>query len=175
MNWTSAILYCVTGLLCGHAAFFMMMQTVNGGPWSMWGPIMLGAAILLMVAGIRAAAPRLAVFWLAAIAATTTLVICTAFGTWPLRCWLFAAILGVSAWAVLKVDAAIKRGDVAALLVTLLLAASWASISVNTVHAYLSPNASSSTNVVLVVLLFYWVLILGVLLRAGFSVFRSRA
>ena len=27
----------------GAAAFYMIMQTVNGGPWSWWGPTMLGA------------------------------------------------------------------------------------------------------------------------------------
>ncbi|HWO30867.1 MAG TPA: hypothetical protein VNO32_18890, partial [Candidatus Acidoferrum sp.] len=54
----SGILYCITALLTGHAAFYMMMQTVNGGPWSWWGPIMLGAAILLMTASIHTLAPR---------------------------------------------------------------------------------------------------------------------
>jgi hypothetical protein len=136
---------------------------------------MLGAAILLMVAGIRAVAPRLAVVWLAVIAATVPLAICTAFGTWPLRCWVFAAALGLSAWAILKVDAAIKRGDIAALSVSLLLVASWTSISVNTVHAYLSLNALNASPVVLVVLLFYWILVIGVLVRAGVTVFRRRS
>jgi hypothetical protein len=152
----------------------MMMQTVNGGPWSWWGPIMLGAAILLMVAGIRAVASRLAVVWLAAIAAMAPLVICTAFGTWPLRCWVFAVVLGLIAWVILKVDATIKRGDIAALSVSLFIAASWTSISVNTIHAYLSPNILNPSAVALVVLLFYWVLIVCVLMHAGISVFRVR-
>jgi len=175
MRASTGILYSITAFLTGFAAFSMMMQTVNGGPWSWWGPIMLGAAVLLMVAGFRALAPRLAVGWLAAIAAATPLAICTAFGTWPLRCWIFAAALGLSGWAILKADATIKHGDIAALSVSLLLVASWTSISVNTVHAYLSPNALNTSNVALVVLLFYWVLTIGVLVRAGITVFRSQS
>jgi hypothetical protein len=135
---------------------------------------MLGAAVLLMVASINALVPRLAVSWLAAIAAATPLAICTAFGTWPLRCWLFAAALGLSAWAVLKVDATIKHGDIAAFSVSLLLVASWTSISVNTVHDYLSPKVLNTGAGTLVVLLFYWVLIIGVLVRAGITVFRRQ-
>lgn len=175
MRSSAGILYSITALLTGFAAFSMMMQTVNGGPWSWWGPVMLGAAVLLMVAGLRALAPRLSVICLAAFAAATPLAICTAFGTWPLRCWIFAAALGLAAWAILKVDATIKHGDIAALSVSLLLVASWTSISVNTFRAYLSPNALSTSNVALVVLLFYWVLIMGVLVRAGITVFRSQS
>jgi hypothetical protein len=57
----------------------------------------------------------------------------------------------------------IRHGDVAAFTLSLLLAASWASISVNTVRACFSPNALNASAVVLVVLLFYWVFISGVL------------
>jgi hypothetical protein len=173
VNWSTAILYGITALLCGHAALLMMMQTVNGGTPSWWGPIMLGAAILLMVAGIRAVTPRLAIVWLAAIAATGPIAICTAFATWPLRCWIFAVALGLSAYIILKVDRTVKRGDIAALLASFLLAASWISVSLNAIRAYLSPNALKPNTVALVILLFYWVLIAGVLLRAGASVLSS--
>jgi hypothetical protein len=173
-NWSSGILYGITALLTGFAAFAMMMQTVNGGPWSWWGPIMLGSAILLMVAALRALAPRLAVIWWAVIAAATPLSICTAFGTWPLRCWLFAAILGLSAWVIITADKAIKHGDIAALLVSLLLVASWTAITVNTVHASLSTNAANTSVVALAMLLLFWALTIGVLLRAGTTVFRGR-
>ncbi len=175
MRASAGILYGITALLTGFAAFSMMMQTVNGGPWSWWGPIMLGAAVLLMVAGLRALAPRLSVSWLAAIAAATPLAICTAFGTWPLRCWIFAAALGLSAWAILKADATIRHGDIAAFSVSLLLVASWTSISMNTVHAYLSTNVLNTSAVALVVLLLYWILIIAVLVRAGTTVFRRQS
>lgn len=134
---------------------------------------MLGAAILLMVAGIHTFAPRLAVIWLASIAAATPLAICTPFGTWPLRCWIFAGALALSAWVFLRIDAIVKRGDVAALSASVLLAASWASITVNTLHAYLSQNAESSNAAALVVVLLYWALIVGVLVCSGITIFRS--
>jgi hypothetical protein len=174
MRAIAGVQYGITALLIGYAAFSMMMQSVNGGPSSWWGPVMLGAAILLMVAGVRAFAPRLAIIWLAVMAAATPLGICTAFGAWPLRCWIFAIALGLAAWAIFKVDVAIRRGDVAAFTVGLLLAISWISISVSTIQSYLSPNAARASVIALIVLLFYWVLIISVLLRAGFTVFSRR-
>jgi hypothetical protein len=173
MRRPSGILYSVAALLTGYAASYMLMQTVNGGPWSWWGPIMLGAAILLMVVGIRALAPRLAAGWAATIAAAIPLAICTAFGTWPLRCWVFAAILASSSWALLKVDARVRRGDLAAFSVSLVLVASWTSISINSIRDYLG-NHVTTIGPELVVMLFYWVLILCVLVRSGTTVFRSR-
>jgi hypothetical protein len=170
----SGLLYGITALLTGYAAFYMMMQTVNGGPWSWWGPIMLGAAILLMTASIHTLAPRLALSWLAAIAAATPITICSAFGTWPLRCWIFAAALGLAAWTAFKLDVTIRRGDLAAFSVSLLLAASWTSVSLNTVRSSLSLNTPNTTVVALLVLLFYWVLIIGSLARAGKTVFRKQ-
>jgi hypothetical protein len=136
---------------------------------------MLGASILLMVAGIHSLAPQLTLIWLAAIAAATPIAICTAFGEWPpLRCWVFAVALGLSAWAAFKVDATIRHGEVAAFSVTLLLVAAWTIVSVHTVNAYLSPNVLNSSIAPLSVLLLYWVLTLTVLARAGATVFRRR-
>lgn len=172
MRWSAGILYSVTAILTGSAAFSMMMQTVNGGPWSWWGPVMLGAAILLMVVGIRAFATELAVGWLVAIAAATPPAICSAFGTWPLRCWVFALAVGISAFVLFRVDAAIRHGDTAAFLASSLLAASWISVSVNTVRAYLSPNVANASLAVPAVMLFFWVLIVATLLRSGSTVFR---
>lgn len=169
----SGILYGVTALLTGYAAFYMMMQTVNGAAWSWWGPLMLGAAILLMTASIHALAPRFPLIWLAVIAAAAPISICTAFGTWPARCWIFAAALGLSAWAIFKLDATIRRGDVAAFSMSLLLVASWTAVSVNTVHSSLSLGTINTSVVALIVLLFYWVLIIGVAVRAGRTVFRG--
>jgi hypothetical protein len=169
----TGILYSTTALLTGYAAFYMMMQTVNGGPSSWWSPVTLGAAILLMVTGIRVLAPRLAAGWLAAIAAVTPLLVCTAFGMWPLRCWVFGAALALSAWGIFKIDATIRHGDIAAFSVSLLLAASWTRISVSTLHTYLSTNALNASVDSLSVLLLYWTLIIAVLVRAGLTVFRK--
>ena len=172
MRWPAGILYSITALLTGYAALFMMMQTVNGGPWSWWGPVMLGASILLMVVGIRAFANRLAMGWLVAIAAATPPVICSLFGGWPLRCWLFALAVALSALAIFKVDAVVAHGDAAAFLASSLLGASWISASVNTVRAYFSPNVVNPSPALLVVLFLFWVLIITTLLTSGSTAFR---
>jgi hypothetical protein len=70
------------------------------------------------------------------------------------------------------VDAAIRHGDTAAFLASSLLAASWISVSVNTVRAYLSPNVANASLAVPAVMLFFWVLIVATLLRSGSTVFR---
>jgi hypothetical protein len=172
MRWPAGILYSMTALLTGYAAFYMMMQTVNAGPWSQWGPVMLGAAILLMVVGVRAFVARLAAGWLAVIAAAIPLAICSAFGTWPLRCWVFAFALGLSALAIFKVDAAVQHGDVAAFIVSLLLAVSWISTSIDTVNVYLSPNVMHTNPATLGVLCFFWALIIPTLSNSGSTIFR---
>src|SRR5580700_1331657 len=172
MRWLAGFLYSVTALLTGYAASFLMMQTVNGGPWSWWGPVMLGASILLMVVGIRAFATRLAVGWLAAIAAATPLLICSAFGEWPLRCWIFALAVGLSALAIFKVDATIKHGDAAAFFAGSLLGMSWISVSVNTVRAYFSANVANPNPAALALLFVFWGAIIATLLSSGLSVSR---
>jgi uncharacterized membrane protein len=53
------------------------------------------------------------------------------------------------------------------------LVAAWTASSVNTLRAYLSPNAVSATTVALVVVVLFWALIIGVLVRSGITVFRS--
>ena len=172
MRWPAGILYSITAFLTGYAAFFLMMQTVNGGPWSRWGSVMLGASILLMVVGIHALATRLAIGWLIAIGSATPPVICSVFGEWPLRCWLFALAVGLSALAIFKVDAVIGHGDIAAFLASSLLGASWISVSVNTVRAYFSPNVANPSPAVLALLFLFWVPIITTLLISGNSVFR---
>ncbi len=174
MKKRSGILYCITAALTGYAAFYMMMQTVNGSPFPWWGPIMLGSAILLMVVGIRSLAPRLTVGWAALIAAATPLAICTDFGTWPLRCWVFAAVLALSTCFLLKAETILKHGDVAAFALSLVLLASWIAISIGTFHTYLSKPQVTATAAALVVLLLYWVLTLSVVIRSGTTIFRSR-
>jgi hypothetical protein len=166
------MLYGITALLTGFAAFNMMMQTVNGAPSSWWGPIMLAAAILLMVAGIHAVVPQLSVRSLSVVAAGIPFAICTAFGTWPPRCWIFAAIVGASAFVILKIDASMNHGDTAAFSVTALLALSWLVVSVSTMRGYLYSTAAN-IGLGLLVLLFYWALILTALVRAGLTILRS--
>jgi len=167
---SAGILYVVTALLIGFAAFYMMMQTVNGAPFSWWGPVILGAAILLMVAGIHAVESRIQAGWLSLIAAATPLAICTAFHDWPLRCWIFAAILGALAWVIFKIEAAFKRGAFAAFCLSMIMAAAWLFVSVSTIHSAI--NALGSNAAVLVVLAFYWVLIIAVLTQSGRSILR---
>jgi hypothetical protein len=135
---------------------------------------MLGAAILLMVVGIRALVPRLAVSGAVAIAVATPLIICTVFGTWPPRCWIFAASMAVGAWGLLNADLGLKHGDVAAFSLSLVLLVAWTIVSINSINGYLSKSQLTATGAAFIVLLLYWLLILSVLVRSGGTVFRGR-
>lgn len=175
MRTRGGLTYFVTGVLSGYAAFFMMMQTVNGGPWSWSGPVMLASAILLTFAGgVHTLAPRLAGGWIAAISASAPLAICSAFGAWPPRCWIFAGVVGGVAWAMLKVDAIIDRGDIAAFSASLSLAGCLAAISIATVRTYIAARSPYASPLALVALVFYWLIIVGSLVHATLTVLRSR-
>jgi hypothetical protein len=169
------VLYSGTGILTGYDSLYMMMQTVNGGAWSWWSPAMLGAAILLMIAGIHALAPRLGILWLSLVAVAIPLGICSLAGEWPLVWLISAAVLGLLAWAILRIEAGLRRGDVAAFSVSILMIVSWASASVNTVRSAVAASSPGSYGVVLGVLVFFWVLIIAVAERSGRSVFSARA
>jgi hypothetical protein len=175
MRLPTGIQYVVTAVLTGRAAFYLMMQTVNGGPWSWWGPVILAASILLLVDGIYSLVPRLAVMWLVVIAASVPIAICAPFGTLPLRCWVFAAIMALVEWAFLKVGAAIKRKGIAAFLASVVLVVSWVATSVSLVNYYLHSNTLRMSASLIVMFLMSWALVIGVLVRSGFDLFHMRS
>jgi hypothetical protein len=175
MRLFTGILYIVTASVVGYAALYMMMETVNGSPFSWWGPIILAASILLFVDGVYALIPRLTSVWLAIIAAGLPLAICGLFGTWPLRCWVFAGILGFVEWAFLSLGVTIKRNAISAFSASVVLVVSWAVASVSLVNSFVSSRTWRLSTFIVAVFLATWLLVLGVFAISSFSMFRSRS
>jgi hypothetical protein len=157
--WSAGILYVVTAFQTGYLVLYAMLQTVNGGPWSWWYPIMLGASILLLVGGVHVVAFRVKEGWLVVLAAALPLAMCGAFGGLPLRCWVFAIAVAVVTWASLALASAFKRAAITGLIATLILAASWVPPSVRTLSVYFSAKPPDPNPVALLWLLAPWVLI----------------
>ncbi len=153
-------LYVVTAAITGYSALRLMFLPLNGGTQSWWSPIMLGGSILLLGGGIHAVIPRVKGVWLALFAAALPLVLCAViFGALPSRCWLFTLGVALSMWIIQAVTSVFKRTELAALIATLILAASWVPLSVITLRLYFSPTTSSPDPMVLIWLLAPWVLI----------------
>lgn len=138
-------LYPVTAFMTGYMVLYLMLETIYGGPWSWWYPIMLGASILLLAGGVHVIAPRVKNRWLSAVAGVLPLIMCGAFGALPLRCWIFAIAIAFASWAGLALASAIKRTATTGLMAALILAASWAPPSVRSLTVYFSPNLQTQT------------------------------
>ena len=122
---SAGILNVVTAFLTGYMVLYVMLQTVNGGPWSWWYPIMLGASILLLVGGVHVVASGVKKGSLVALAGVLPLIMCGAFGGLPLRCWVFAIAVALVTWAGLALASAFKRTAITGLIAAVILAASW--------------------------------------------------
>jgi hypothetical protein len=171
MRWAIGVLYVVTGLLTGYAAVYQMMQTVNGGLWSWSYPLMLGASVLLLASGIHNLFPRTTAVWLALIAAVIPIALCALFGSMPVRCWAFAAIIGFVTWSCFTFAGG-RRPGLTALIASMALIASWLPSSFGTIHAYLFPTPPAANQPVLTPLIVFWILLLVVTIISGVSFFR---
>jgi hypothetical protein len=172
-KWALGIVCGVTGLVTGYAAVYQMLQTINGGPWSWWYPIMLGASVLLLTGAVHALAPSVNRGWLVALGAGIPLTLCAAFGTRPVRCWIFAVILGAATWTSLLFASTVKRAGIVSLLAAVILSVSWVPISIHTFGSYLSPNPTSSDPAVLLPVLILWALMIATLVLSGIGSLRS--
>lgn len=173
IRWAPAALYAVTAVLTGYSALYQMLQTINGGPWSWWFPIMLGASILLLIGSFHNVAPLVRPVWLAVIAAAIPLAICSVFGSLPLRCWVFALAVATLAWASLAVTTSVQNVSLTAFIASLMLAVSWLPVSFHTFHIYFSPYPPNADPIALLPLLILWSLITVCLVLSGKSSFRG--
>jgi hypothetical protein len=98
-----------------------MMSTVNGSPES-WIPVLaLTASILLFADGVNLCFSRIHGRWLIVVVTVIPPVLCSIFGEWPLRCWLFSAALAIIEASFLWVAALSRREGVAAFASCLIL------------------------------------------------------
>jgi len=166
-------LYLLTSVMTGYWALRLMFLPLNGGPHSPWPPIMLGASILLLAGGVHAVIPRVQGVWLALLAFAIPLALCAAlFQNLAARCWFFALAIALSAWIIQTIASAFKTAELVPLITSLMLAASWVPLSVNTVRLYFAPTTSNPDPIVLVLSLAPWVLILASV-AAGIIVCKS--
>jgi hypothetical protein len=149
----------LTAVISGYLAL-RIFQQVNGEPRAWWTVIMLGASILLLGGGIHVVVTRVPGGWFALFAAAFPLVLCRVlFGVLPLGCWLFAFAVALSMGIIQALAGAFKGPEYVVLITSLILAASWVPVSVNTLRVYFSLTAGSPNRFVLLFLLGMWVLI----------------
>jgi hypothetical protein len=172
MRWAAGLLYVVTGLITGYATAYQMMQTVNGGPWSWTYPLMLGGSVLMLAAGAHIVFAKTSAVWLALIAATLPIGFCALFGSIPVRCWVFAIIIGAVTWACFTFAVG-RRPGLPALIISGALVTSWLPSSVATIYAYLSSNPPAMNQPVLTPLIVFWIFLLAAMIISGVSFFRT--
>lgn len=166
-------LYLLTSVITGYWALRLMFLPLNGGPQSWWPPIMLGASILLLVVGVHVVVPRVQGVWLVLLALAIPLVLCAALlQSLAARCWFFALAVALSTLLVQTITSALKRRELLLPMVSLILAASWVPLSVNTLRLYFAPTTSSPDPMVLLLSLAPWVLIVASV-AAGIFVCKS--
>ena len=150
----------LTAVISGYWAFRLMYPPVIGGPQAWWPAFMLGASILLLGGGIQAVFPQVRRVWFVLFAGAFPLVLCAVvIGALPSRCWLIAFAVALCMGITQALAWALKKVEYVALITSLIVAASWVPVSVNTLRAYFSPTAGSPNPYVLVFLLGMWVLI----------------
>jgi hypothetical protein len=157
MTRTVSILYFVTAFVTGYWECYLLVRPINGGPWSWWYPITLGASIVLLVGGIFTIAPRTKQVWLVALALAIPLLLCSPFG-WSWSCARYAVSLALLTWGVLALASAFKQAWLVAVAASLVLASWWLRAAAYNLSGYLSPKPSSSDSMAL-----FWVLTTSVL------------
>jgi TPR repeat protein len=126
-----------------------------------------------MVVGVHAVVPRVQGVWLVLLAPAIPLVLCAAlFQSLAARCWFFALAVALSTLLVQTIASALKKGELLLPMVSLILAASWVPLSVNTLRLYFAPATSSPDPMVLLLSLAPWVLIVASV-AAGIFVCKS--
>ncbi len=151
----------LTAIITGYWALRLMSLPVNRGPQTWWPTIMLGASILLLGGGTQGVVPQVRGAWLVLFAEVCPLVLCAVlFRALPSKCWFFAFAVALSMGIIQALASALKRAEYVVLVTSLILAASWVPVSVDTLRGYFSPIPRSSGPIVLFPLLALWVLLL---------------
>jgi hypothetical protein len=160
----AGILHVVTAAITGYWAVRLMFLPLNGGPQSGWPPVMLGASILLLVAGAYVVIPRITGVCLAPLALAVPMVLCAVlFEVTETRCWLFSFVVALGACIIQYAASAFRKADLVPLIASLIL---------NALRLYFAPTASSPDPMLLVLSLSPWALILASA-AAGIAVLRS--
>lgn len=145
MKRASGLLFIAASALSGMWAEHLMGLASIGGPSSWWYPTVLGAAIVLLVAGIKTLFPQFTNFWLAIAAAALSLLSWNV-GAWAKQAIVFAICVAVIAWTVLAAASGPNRRWLAPLVPSAVLVLWWIPALVRSL--YLSNKAVGLVEVI---------------------------
>jgi hypothetical protein len=172
MRVFTGTLYVVTASFMGYAAFLSMMQAVNGATSFWLDPVALAAAIVLLMAGIKAFSPRLSDLWLVVFSACLPLALCAALIALPARCWVFAGAVATAQWALGWSGKRLNRDSLSAFLAGSVLLVSWTVVEFKIFNFYLNSSTMRLSAYLVIQAVLFWLLLAGVVMRSAYALFR---
>lgn len=172
MRIFSGLLYIFVASLLGYAALYMMMGTVNGGRFSWLGPVVLAASMLLFVQGVFLFFPRLTAIWLILAAAALPIAVCSLFHDWPLRCWIFAGLLGLTEWLLMRISRIASKGHLPAFVASVVIALAWCIASVRFAAYFINSDSLRLSVPIVATFLASWALVIGIVICSSLNVFQ---
>jgi hypothetical protein len=116
----------LVGMLATGESLFGMIQTVNGGRETLWGPAALAASILLTIEGLGQLFPKLHGYLLITLAAVIPISFPGVFPGWQAPVWIFAVVLAFLEWMFQSIANATAQQDIGALAFSVVLMAALA-------------------------------------------------
>lgn len=171
MRLLTGMLYVVVAALMGYSAFLSMMQTVNGATPSWLDPVALASAVVLLMAGIKAFAPRLPDLWLVVFSACVPLTICAALMAMPARCWVFAGVVAIAQWALGWSTRSLNRDGLSAFVAGSVLLVLWTLAEYKLFNFYLSSGTTRLSPYLVGQAVLFWLLLAGVVIRSAYALF----
>jgi len=116
----------VVGILACIESLLGILRSGTGPAMNPWGPVTVGAAVLLAIEGIAEMFPRLHRWLLVSLAVVVPLGISISSGEWPLKDWMFAAATGFVEWMFQRLKTVTGRREIGSLACVMALALSLA-------------------------------------------------
>ena len=171
MRLLTGTLYVMAAIFMGYSAFLSMMQTVNGAKSSWLDPVALASAIVLLVAGIKAFAPRLPDMWLVVFSAGLPLALCAALMALPARCWVFAGAVGTAQWALGWLARNLNRGGLSAFVAGSVLLMLWTFAEYQLFNFIWNSSMMRLSPYLVGQAVLFWLLLAGVVIRSAYALF----
>ena len=111
----------VVGVLFAVESSLGMMQTINVAKEGWWGPVTLGAAVLLAIAGLAQLLPKIHPAVFVVVAAVIPIGISIPAGELSAKMGIFAVLLAFFAWTMQSLSRVPGRTDVGTLFCGLVL------------------------------------------------------
>jgi hypothetical protein len=128
----------VVGILACIESLLGIIRSGSGPAMNPWGPVTVGAAVLLAIEGIAELFPQLHRWLLVSMAVVVPLGISISSVEWPLKAWMFAASTGFVEWMFLRLKIVTGRMETGSLACVMALALSLANTTVLLFRVYWS-------------------------------------